>query len=77
LSAGAPAPHHLEAFQPQPAVGRALADLEIVFVAVPGAQKMDFMLGKLLPVPATVGPDHVLDLVHEEALAGRSALVQA
>jgi hypothetical protein len=44
---------------------------------VPGADEIHLGVGELLGDPGLVRADHVLDLVHDEALAGRPALVQA
>ena len=63
--------------QAQPPVGGAFAGLDVVFVAVPRADEVHPLLGELLPDPGLVRADHVLNLVHDQPLAGRTALVQA
>src|SRR3954464_15570872 len=68
--------HDLVAFQPQPPVGRTFAGLEIVFVAVPWADEVH-LVGESLPVPGSVGTEYVLDLVHDDAFAGRPTLMNA
>src|SRR5262249_60790679 len=72
-----PAPDHFEAFQPQVRAGGAFTGREIVFIAMPGADEVHFIAGKLLPDPAAIRADHVFDLVHHDAFASRSALVHA
>src|SRR4051794_18736338 len=71
-----PAPHDVERLEPQPPVRRALAGFQIVLVAMPGADEMNFV-GKLLAMPGAVGAKHILDLVHDDAIARRAALVHA
>src|ERR1700732_61363 len=71
------APHHRKRLELQPPVRRAFAGHDVVFVAVPGADEMRLGLGEPLPVPGAVGPQHVLDLVHDDALARRAALMDA
>src|SRR5579884_2653761 len=72
-----PTSDHLEALQLQAAVRRAFARPQIVLVAVPGADEMNFLLGEFLPDPGAVRSQDVLDLMHEQALAGRPALMPA
>src|SRR5476649_2200167 len=72
-----PAPEHRKAFQFQLTVGGAFAGFQIVFVAMPRADEMNFISRKLLPAPGPVGSNHILDLVHHHAFAGRSALMHA
>src|ERR1700736_1365067 len=72
-----PAPHDVEGFEPQPPVGRALAGLQVVFVAMPGADEMNLVRREFLAMPASVGTENVLDLVHDDALARRAALMHA
>src|SRR5215470_3260683 len=69
------APNHVEPFQLQAPVGSTFAGREIIFVAVPGADEMHFIAGKLLPEPAAIRSDHVLDLVHHDALTSWPALM--
>src|ERR1700742_3410934 len=71
-----PAPHDVEALQLQAAVADTGAGFEIVFVAMPGADEMH-ILAEALAVPGAIGAEHVLDLVHHHAFAGRAALMQA
>src|SRR5690242_17615896 len=70
-----PAPDHDEAFQLQASVGSTFTCRDIILVAMPGADEMHFIAGKLLPEPAAIRADHVLDLVHHEAFTSRSALM--
>jgi hypothetical protein len=44
---------------------------------VPRADEVDLGVGECLADHGLVGSKHVLDLVHDQALAGRAALVQA
>src|SRR5581483_2145963 len=53
------------------------ARLQVVFVAVPRADEMNFGIGKRLADPGAVGADYVLDLVHDQPFASRAALVHA
>src|SRR5690348_15548858 len=71
------APNHFKALQPQIAVAGAFAGFQVIFVAVPGTHKMNFVVGEPLPMPGAVRTEHIFDLVHQHAFAGRSALMQA
>src|SRR5262245_52300106 len=71
------AAQHLIGFQPQPPVGRALAGLDVVLVTVPRADEMRLAVGEAVAVPGAVRPEHILDLVHDDALAGWPALMNA
>src|ERR1043166_5131949 len=71
------APHDLERLELETPVRRAFAGRDVVFVAVPRADEMRLGLGEALAVPGAVGSEHVLDLMHDHALARRSALVDA
>src|SRR5262249_8938343 len=64
-------------FEAQIAVARALAGLDVVLVAVPGAHEVRLVGGETLAEPGLVGPEHILDLVHDHAFAARPALAQA
>src|ERR1700751_3591465 len=55
----------------EPPVGRAFAGRDVVFVAMPRANEMRLGVRKFVPVPGAVGAEHVLDLVHDDALARR------
>src|SRR5215467_1107392 len=70
------APHHLVFAQLEPAVGGALAGLDVVLVAVPRADEMQ-LVGEGLALVGAVGPDDVDHLVDQDSLAGGSAGVQA
>src|SRR5215470_5234192 len=72
-----PAPDDFKVFQLQLAIGDAFAGLEIILVAVPWADEVNFVTGKLLPDPTAIGAKDILDLVHDDAFAGRSALMDA
>src|SRR5947209_8401757 len=63
--------------QAQFAVSRALAGLDVVFVAVPRAHEMRLVGGEFLAEPALVRRQHVLDLMHDDAFASWAALMQA
>src|SRR5256885_751278 len=71
------AAHDLIGFEPQRAVAGTLAGLDVVFVAVPGADEMRLVGGESLAEPDLVRPEHVLDLMHDHAFATRAALVDA
>src|SRR6266852_2317637 len=71
------AAEHLKGLEAQPPVRRALAGLEVVLVAVPRADEVHLVGREPVPVPGAVGRQHVLDLVHDDALAGRPALMNA
>src|SRR5262245_17495371 len=70
------ATHDLIRFQPQRAIAGAFAGLDVVFVAVPGADEVRLVGGELLAEPDLMGAEHVLDLGHDYALAAGAALVQ-
>src|SRR5262249_44545605 len=72
-----PTPHDFQVFLLQLAIGNAFTCLEIIFVAMPWADEVNFVVGKSLPHPAAIGTNNVFNLVHDDALAGRSALVDA
>ena len=65
------------AAQLEPAIADAFAGREVVFVAVPRTDEMHVGLGEFLPHEGPIGRKHVLDLVHDHALAGRATLVHA
>src|SRR4029077_3601060 len=71
------ASHDLIGLQAQRAFACAFAVLDVVFVAVPGADEVRLVGGELLPEPGLVRPEHVLDLVHDHAFAAGAALVQS
>src|SRR5215475_2982194 len=54
-----------------------LAGLEVVFVAVPGADEMHLVVGEIEPARRLVGHDPLFHLGDDQAFAGRAALVQA
>src|SRR5262245_62022926 len=67
---------HFILAEPQLAVADALARLEIVFVAVPGAGEV-YVLAEGLPLVGLIWVEYVDDVVDQDALAGRSAGVHA
>src|SRR5215813_5441221 len=71
------AAHDLIRSEPQRAVACTFAGLDVVLVAMPGADEVCFVGGELLAEPGLVGAEHVLDLVHDHALAAGAALVEA
>src|ERR1051326_1356034 len=71
------APHDRKRFELEPPVGRAFAGRDVVFVTMPGADEVRFGRGETLAVPGAIGAEHVLDLVHDDALARGAALVDA
>src|SRR5215471_15423810 len=72
-----PAPDDVEAFEFQASIGGALAGFQVVFIAVPRADEMDVRLREFLPDPSAVRSEHILDLVHDDAFAGRPTLMHA
>src|SRR5262245_43643038 len=70
------APHDVEFLQLEPPVADAFAGLELVLVAVPRADEM-YLVGEDLPLIGAVGGDHVGHAVDHDALAGRSAGMDA
>src|ERR1700733_14479837 len=66
------APHDVESLQLQLGIAHALAGLEIVFVAVPRADKMH-LVGEGLALIGTIRRDDIDYLVDHDAFAGRSA----
>src|SRR5262245_56740856 len=72
-----PAPHDVEALELQASIRGAFAGGEIIFVAMPGADEMNFFGCKFLTEPGAVGADDVFHLVDHEAFTSRSALVHA
>src|SRR5215468_803418 len=54
-----------------------LAGLEVVLVAVPGADEMHLVVGEVEPARRLVGHDPLFHLGDDQAFARRSALVQA
>src|SRR5450432_912812 len=68
---------HLVLPQLELAVGHAFAGLHVVFVAVPGTDEMHLGLREVEPARGLVRHDPLFDLGDGQALAGRSALMQA
>src|SRR5437588_7172948 len=71
------AAHDRKRFELEPPVRRAFAGRDVVFVAVPRTDEMRLGRGEALAMPSAVGAEHVLDLVHDDALARGTALVNA
>src|ERR1700731_1699237 len=71
------AAHHIDRLELEPPVGRAFARRYVVFVAVPRAHEVCLGVGEFVPMPGAVGAEHVLDLVHDDALARGAALMDA
>src|SRR5215472_5356791 len=69
--------HHLVAPQLEPAVGDAFAGLDVVLVAVPGADEVGLGVREVEALRGLVGHDALFDLGDDQPLAGRAALVQA
>src|SRR6516162_5364534 len=69
--------HHVERLELEMPVGHAFAGRDVVFVAVPRAHEVCLGVGEFVPMPGTVGAEHVLDLVHDDALARGAALMDA
>src|SRR5262249_38748080 len=67
----------LKRLQAQAGVADAFPCLDVVFIAVPGADEMRFIFVKTLAPPGLVRAEHVFDLVHDDAFAARASLVQA
>src|SRR5262245_10517110 len=70
------APHDVEFLQTQPPVADAFAGPELELVAVPRADEMH-LVGEGLPLIGAIGGDHVDHAVDHDALAGRSAGMDA
>src|SRR5258705_13380728 len=71
------AAYDLKGFDPQAAVARAFAGLDVVFVAVPGTHEVRFVGAEVFAEPDLVRPERLLHLVHNHALPPRAALVEA
>src|SRR5579862_652495 len=68
---------HFVAFEPELWVRRTFAGLELVLPAMPGADDMRFALVVGLAEEALVRAEQIHHFIPDDALAGRSALVQA
>src|SRR5258708_3553260 len=68
---------HLVLAQLELAVGHAFAGLHVVLVAVPGTDEMHLGVREIHPARGLVRHDPLFDLGDGQALAGRSALMQA
>src|ERR1019366_9441783 len=68
---------HLVLPQLELAVGHAFAGLHVVFIAVPGTDEMHLGVREVEPARGLVRHDPLFDLGDGQALAGRSALMQA
>src|SRR5208282_6657561 len=67
--------HDRIAAQPEPPVADAFAGRQMIFITMPGADDMHVCVGELLPHEGAVGGEDILDLVHENPLANRAALM--
>src|SRR5262249_44292557 len=63
--------HHLVASQLEPAIGDAFAGLDVVFVAVPGADEVGLGVREVEALRGLVGHDALFDLGDDQPLAGR------
>src|ERR1043166_2643576 len=71
------AAHDRKRFELESPVRRAFAGGDVVFVTMPRADEVRFGRREALAVPGAIGTEHVFDLVHDDALARRAALVDA